>query len=124
MTKDCSDEGKKDAITRCYKIMDSDAHAKCANKFSCDIMDVFVRDSPGCVTQFSCNAMDVFVVGGVTRYNASLSSLDCVRFVCSSFSDTAACNRIGSSIDLCREFPGLSDKVDEANCYKDFVYRP
>nr|KAG5703956.1 hypothetical protein BaRGS_020553 [Batillaria attramentaria] len=91
MTKDCSDEGKKDAITRCYKIMDSDAHAKCANKFSCDIMDVFV---------------------------------DCVRFVCSSFSDTAACNRIGSSIDLCREFPGLSDKVDEANCYKDFVYRP
>jgi len=56
-----------------------------------------------CATQYSCDIIDVYA--------------DCVKFVCSNYQDQAACDSVGESIDMCREYPGLSEKVGK--CYND-----
>ncbi|XP_076462134.1 uncharacterized protein LOC143294642 [Babylonia areolata] len=62
-----------------------------------------------CVTKYSCDPMDTF--------------LDCVDWVCSGYKNDDACERVGRTIDLCRKFKagGLSEKVDKAKCFKDFL---
>ncbi|KAK7107457.1 uncharacterized protein [Littorina saxatilis] len=69
-----------------------------------------ILDSNGhteCVVKFACDPMDVFK--------------NCLQYACSGYTDEDACERVGQAIDMCREFPELTPKVKEANCYKDLL---
>ena len=48
---------------------------------------------------------------------------DCLDWVCGGYTDRYACERVGSGIDMCRRFRegDLTLKVDQENCYKDFL---
>ncbi|KAK7107461.1 uncharacterized protein [Littorina saxatilis] len=62
-----------------------------------------------CLTKYTCDPMDVFV--------------DCIDWVCSDFSDDAACERVGMGIDMCRTFRdgNLTMRVENAKCYTEFL---
>jgi len=63
-----------------------------------------------CITKYSCDPMDSFV--------------DCIDWVCSNYKDDFACERLGQSIDLCRNFRenDLTARVDDAKCFRDFLH--
>ncbi|KAL8616771.1 hypothetical protein ACOMHN_017808 [Nucella lapillus] len=60
-----------------------------------------------CLTKYNCDPMDVFV--------------DCLQWTCSNFTDTSACERIGEGIHMCRNFKDLTERVENANCYTQFL---
>lgn len=60
----------------------------------------------------------------VTRSNSELIDVfyECVKFVCSDFTDKSVCKALGDYIDTCPNFPGLTIKVKE--CYKGLSVAP
>lgn len=56
-----------------------------------------------CAIRFSCAVIDVFA--------------SCLKFVCSDYKDKDACQEVGDAIDMCRDYPGLTGKIQ--GCYID-----
>eukprot|EP00745_Piridium_sociabile_P020941 TRINITY_DN32282_c0_g1_i18.p1 TRINITY_DN32282_c0_g1~~TRINITY_DN32282_c0_g1_i18.p1 ORF type:complete len:144 (+),score=25.58 TRINITY_DN32282_c0_g1_i18:89-520(+) len=94
MQNSCTEDLRKEAMVTCAEI----------------IMPEKVKSKKSrCINKYSCSPMHVFV--------------DCVAWVCGNYGKTEACERIGESIDMCKEFKegNLTKKVDDAKCYRDFL---
>nr|KAG5703962.1 hypothetical protein BaRGS_020559 [Batillaria attramentaria] len=70
-------------------------------------MILYSKPHRKCATKYSCELIDVFA--------------NCVKFVCSDYKDEVACQAVAEAIDMCRNFPGLSDRILEAKCYTGFI---
>eukprot|EP00745_Piridium_sociabile_P020943 TRINITY_DN32282_c0_g1_i3.p1 TRINITY_DN32282_c0_g1~~TRINITY_DN32282_c0_g1_i3.p1 ORF type:complete len:348 (+),score=67.04 TRINITY_DN32282_c0_g1_i3:166-1209(+) len=97
MQNNCTEEMRIEAMVTCTEI----------------IVPTMTKKGPSqksnCINKYSCSPMHVFV--------------DCVAWVCGNYGKTEACERIGESIDMCKEFKegNLTKKVDDAKCYRDFL---